>query len=202
VRASPRGATTKRRAETRARLLDAAFGVFADKGFGQATIEEVCAAAGFTRGAFYSNFGTLEELFYALYERNAELITNQVTEALAAPSRDLAEATARVVDALLLDRRWALVRGDFVLHAARHPDVAAEWQQRQDGLRTVLASRLAPAAARTNMPPALSSPSMLARATMIVYHGVMDAVLIDSDPVEGRRWLAGLLMAVLGPSRS
>jgi AcrR family transcriptional regulator len=44
---------TRRRAETRARLLDAAFGVFATRGFGRASIEEVCEAAGYTRGAFY-----------------------------------------------------------------------------------------------------------------------------------------------------
>ncbi|WP_231991276.1 TetR family transcriptional regulator [Mycobacterium ulcerans] len=41
---------TKRRAETRARLVDAAFRVFADKGFGHVRIEDVCAAAGYTRG--------------------------------------------------------------------------------------------------------------------------------------------------------
>ena len=45
---------TKRRAETRARLLDAAFQVIADKGFGHVRIEDVCTAAGYTRGAFYS----------------------------------------------------------------------------------------------------------------------------------------------------
>lgn len=191
---------TKRRAQTRARLLDAAFQVFAAKGFGQATIEEVCSTAGFTRGAFYSNFTTMEELFYALYERHAALITDQVAQALAAPAKDLAEATGRVVDSLLLDRQWALVRGDFVLHAARHPEVAAEWKARQDGLRAVLASRLAPTSARANMPEPLRTPAMLAEAAMIVYHGVMDAMLIEADPAEGRRWLAALLMAVLGPA--
>jgi AcrR family transcriptional regulator len=37
-------------------MLDAAFEVFAARGFGRATVEEVCDAAGYTRGAFYSNF--------------------------------------------------------------------------------------------------------------------------------------------------
>src|SRR4051812_43485372 len=46
---------TKRRAETRARLLAAAFRVFAAKGYGPARIDDVCAEAGYTRGAFYSN---------------------------------------------------------------------------------------------------------------------------------------------------
>ena len=64
VGASPR--VTKRRAETRANLIEAAYRVFADKGFGQVRIDDVCAAAGYTRGAFYSNFGSKNELFIEL----------------------------------------------------------------------------------------------------------------------------------------
>src|ERR1700690_4472568 len=79
---------TRRRAETRARLLDAAFSVFATKGFGRTSIEDVCTAAGFTRGAFYSNFDTLDELFYALYQQRAEAIAAEVAAALEAARGD------------------------------------------------------------------------------------------------------------------
>ena len=72
---------TRRRPETRGRLLDAAFGVFATRGFGRASIEEVCEAAGYTRGAFYSNFDTLDELFFALYTERSELLARQVAAA-------------------------------------------------------------------------------------------------------------------------
>jgi AcrR family transcriptional regulator len=48
--------------------MEAAFRVFADKGFGQVRIDDVCTAAGYTRGAFYSNFDSLEELFFTLYD--------------------------------------------------------------------------------------------------------------------------------------
>ncbi len=50
------GRVTRRRLRTRARLLDAAFTVLAAKGFGHVSIEEICEAADYTRGAFYSNF--------------------------------------------------------------------------------------------------------------------------------------------------
>ena len=66
----PKG-PTKRRPETRRRLLDAALAVFAEKGFNGARIEDVCAAAGYTRGAFYSNVATKEELFFALCDDHA-----------------------------------------------------------------------------------------------------------------------------------
>ena len=53
-------------ARTRAALVDAAGEVFLEQGFGGASVEEVCARAGFTRGAFYSNFASKEELLTEL----------------------------------------------------------------------------------------------------------------------------------------
>ncbi|MEU2778510.1 helix-turn-helix domain-containing protein, partial [Streptomyces sp. NPDC007162] len=94
---------TRRRVQTRARLLDAAFTVFAAKGFGRVSIEEVCEAAGFSRGAFYSNFSTLDELFFALYQDRADLIGRQVADALAldGPGLDVPASVDRVTEVLL-----------------------------------------------------------------------------------------------------
>ncbi|MGC2652737.1 MAG: TetR family transcriptional regulator [Mycobacterium sp.] len=74
---------TKRRAETRVRLLDAAYQVFVEKGFGRVRIEDVCTGAGYTRGAFDSQFASLDELFFMRYDQRAEIITEQVGRALA-----------------------------------------------------------------------------------------------------------------------
>src|SRR5438105_2842106 len=48
---------------TRVALLDASIALFIERGIEATTIEDVVAAAGFTRGAFYSNFESKEELF-------------------------------------------------------------------------------------------------------------------------------------------
>lgn len=56
----------EQKAETRRRLLDAAAEVFLERGFQGASVEEISAEAGFTRGAFYSNFASKEELFVEL----------------------------------------------------------------------------------------------------------------------------------------
>lgn len=58
-----------RRRETRARLLDAAAETFAEFGIQGSSVERICARADFTRGAFYSNFSSKEELFLAVLER-------------------------------------------------------------------------------------------------------------------------------------
>jgi AcrR family transcriptional regulator len=63
--------TRQRRLEhTRDVLLDAAGEVFAKRGFGGAALEDIAEAAGYTRGAIYSHFGTKEELFLAVIERH------------------------------------------------------------------------------------------------------------------------------------
>lgn len=63
--------TSKRREATRQKLLDAAALVFAEVGLDAASVEAICERAGFTRGAFYSNFETKDELMLALTERVA-----------------------------------------------------------------------------------------------------------------------------------
>ena len=62
-------AESARRQKTRERLMDAAFEVFSEVGIHAATVEMITERADFTRGAFYSNFDTKEELFLALAER-------------------------------------------------------------------------------------------------------------------------------------
>src|ERR1700716_3855888 len=56
----------ERQAQTRQELLDAAARVFVKRGFTGASVEEISAEAGYTRGAFYSNFRSKNELFVEL----------------------------------------------------------------------------------------------------------------------------------------
>ncbi len=188
---------TRRRAQTRARLLDAAFAVFATRGFGRANIEEVCEAAGYTRGAFYSNFDTLEELFFALYTQRSELIATRVAAGLAHPPADLGELVAQVVGALTVDRDWVLVSTDFRLYAARNPAVAAALVAHRNKLRDAIGASLAPAIDRCDLPASLRSADELARAVMAIHDGAATELLLDDDPARFRSWLADLLTALL-----
>src|SRR5262245_13205900 len=63
--------TRPTRAETRRRVLDAAFEVFGDKGIAATKLTEVAAAAGLTKGAVYSSFASKDELVLALMEEHA-----------------------------------------------------------------------------------------------------------------------------------
>jgi AcrR family transcriptional regulator len=183
---------TKRRAETRARLLDAAFRVFAAKGFGQVRIDDVCEAAGYTRGAFYSNFDSLDELFFALYDERAAIIAAQVSDALAADAgAPVATSIERTAATLLLDRDWLLVKTDFLLHAARNPAVAARLADHRAQLRTAIEGRLATLGER------ITDLSEAAHAVVAAYDGVTVQLLLDGDLPAAREWLTRLLNALL-----
>ena len=74
-------AVSPRRAQTQDRLLDAAIALFAEKGVHGASVEEICERAGFTRGAFYSNFASKDDLLVAAVERKGEQILRAARQA-------------------------------------------------------------------------------------------------------------------------
>lgn len=190
---------TRRRVRTRANLLDAAFAVFAAKGFGRVSIEEVCEAAGYSRGAFYSNFDSLDELFFALYRQRADLIADQVSGALAldGPDLDVPAAVDRVTEVLLLDLDWLLVKTDFLVHAARDPQVAETLLEHRSRLRRAVADRLARAQGPAQLPTVLGDIDGAAHAVVAAYDGVTTRLLLDKDVDSARRWLKQLLTALL-----
>ncbi|MGW1786083.1 TetR/AcrR family transcriptional regulator [Streptomyces sp. NPDC002143] len=190
---------TRRRGRTRARLLAAAFEVFAAKGFGRVSIEEVCDAAGYSRGAFYSNFATLDELFFALYRERADLIARQVAEALAGdgPDLDVPASVDRVTEVLLLDLDWLQVKTDFLVHAARDPVVAQTLLEHRARLRGAIADRLARTRGHTALPAVLGDTDSAAHAVVAAYDGVTTQLLLDKDVDNARAWLKQLLTALL-----
>lgn len=62
----PRLARAEQREETRRRLIESAATVFARVGFEAAAIDAITEEAGYSRGAFYSNFESKDELFLTL----------------------------------------------------------------------------------------------------------------------------------------
>lgn len=122
-----------RRAKTRERLLDAAFDVFAETGLTAASVEQIAERAGFTRGAFYSNFDTKEELFLALMARGREhwlsdlaaRVTQQLPAAGAPLTQDqIGEAVAQLLAGPFDHRTWSLLQREFRMLALRDPSLA------------------------------------------------------------------------------
>lgn len=62
----------ERRDATRERLLGAARAILAEKGYAAASVEDIAAAAGHTRGAFYSNFRDKADVLFELLRRDQD----------------------------------------------------------------------------------------------------------------------------------
>jgi AcrR family transcriptional regulator len=193
---------TKRRAQTRSRLMQAATTLFAERGFGQVSIEQICETAGYTRGAFYSNFDSVDELFFALYQERASMIAEQVAQSLTAGALagSIPALVDRVVSALMVDRQWIMIKTDFLLHAARSREVAAVLAAHHEELREALAAHLSTVVDVDGLPPALRTPDGLARAVGTIHDGAMLRLLLDPDEKALRRWLRVLLIALLDHS--
>lgn len=141
-----------RRRKTRDRLMDAAYEVFAETGVHAASVEMITERAGFTRGAFYSNFDTKEELFFALAERENRIRFERLQEGVDAilPELDstpltgatLGEVVTRFLELQSDDRRWCIVQSEFKLLAMRNPAVAASYLAYQRDFLEQLAERI------------------------------------------------------------
>ena len=90
------------------KLLDAAVHVIRSKGYSAARVEDICAEAGLTKGAFFHHFPSKEACAVAAaahFAANADAIFD------AAPYRSLADPRARVLG--YVDFRKAILRGDL-----------------------------------------------------------------------------------------
>lgn len=94
---------TRSRENTLERLRAAASEVFAESGFDGASVEAICERAGFTRGAFYSNFSSKDELFISLASQFAEQQLDQVVRRMREIDRDPVQSRspAEIVEYLL-----------------------------------------------------------------------------------------------------
>lgn len=71
---------------TRRDLLDAARGLFTERGYADTPLEEVVQRAGVTRGALYHHFRDKEDLFRAVHAEVAQSVHDRVTQSLAEAS--------------------------------------------------------------------------------------------------------------------
>ena len=166
--------TTRRRAVTVERLLDAALETFAETGFAAASVEDICRRGGFTRGAFYSSFTSKDELFAALFTRELAREMARVEQLLAGLADEPDPVTAavdRCLSAFRSDRTWTLVATEYALHAARHPAAAQLLQQHREELYAQVTGLIERAAADAGL--RLTVPAgQLARTIAALHDGV------------------------------
>ena len=135
----------EKQAHTRACLMHSAARVFARRGLQQASIDEVAEDAGFTKGAFYANFKSKEELFLAMLdERFAKRIEDieRVIAGEGSTAQKARRAGDQFVQNLSADREWERLFFEFSAYAARDDDFREELVTRYRTLRERVAAAL------------------------------------------------------------
>jgi AcrR family transcriptional regulator len=112
---------------TRRALLEAARRIFARDGFEAARIEDIAAATGHTRGAYYAHFKSKEDLFFALFEEEVRDRLRVLQSALerCGDTPDKLRALRKFYVARVSDRQWVMLALEFKLFALRHPKLRA-----------------------------------------------------------------------------
>lgn len=148
----------QRKSESRARLIDAAAGLFARKGFHAVSAEAVAEAAGRTTGALYSHFGGKEGLLLALLEVWKERTSEELAAEIAAGDpADPGVRFSAMWGSLTRPHpehgdSWLLLETELWLHAARGPLIGDRLAQRYAEIRAQLGEGLADWAEATGTP--------------------------------------------------
>ena len=206
--AGPAPSDKRSRTNTRARLLVSARAMFTAKGYGATSVGDVCQHAGFTRGAFYSNFASMDELFLALWDEEAERIVAGVATLgeVAAASSDPLGAAIQALGALeLIEPGWFVLNTEFLLHALRNPDVATDLARHRRHLRDELTRVVTDLLAIEDRAlPEGVAPELYSRMLIAAYEGSQHQALVEPGPGGAGDLQAALLhlLVIACPARS
>ena len=173
----------ERQAATRAALLRAASRLICGRGMDGASIDRIAAEAGYTKGAFYANFASKEELFLVVLDEKFASELERLKDAIAnagKPSeaaRQAAEGFLVVVDR---DPEWPRLYQEFAAHAARNEGFREELAARQRALRERLAEVFARWTSTFDIEPAVPHADVAAM-TFFMADGFLLTRIIDPE---------------------
>jgi AcrR family transcriptional regulator len=184
--------------EAREELLTAALRVFTRRGFHEATVDEIAAEAGYSKGALYWHFSTKEELLLALLEEHIDepMRDRFALLASAPPDRDMSvEATGAFARQLDKEREAMLLEREYWSLAIRDPVLRARYAERQTELRGALAAAMEARARHLGTPDLPMPAEDVARIVMAIMGGLTIDELIEPGSV--RPELLGEALAVV-----
>ncbi|MEU0533272.1 TetR/AcrR family transcriptional regulator [Amycolatopsis tolypomycina] len=206
---------TRRRAETQRRVVAAAYDVFAELGIRDAPVELICERAGFTRGAFYSNFASKEELFLAVYRtqmaERADRLRAAVEAAVAgvdpgdpeAVTQVLRQAGTLFVESPAADETWYLLNAEFRAQALRQPELrastAAAEREFHDALAAILPLLLDRLRMRLTVEPRDAVITLIALYETMLERAILDELTDTADSPYLTEVLPRLFAALTAP---
>ncbi|SDD22726.1 TetR/AcrR family transcriptional regulator [Auraticoccus monumenti] len=202
----PPGTPSARRERTRRRLMEAAVHVVAEKGVNGASVEEICERAGFTRGAFYSNFGSKEDLCLAVMRQHVEDHLARANEALDSAEQEgldaehtLVRAVDLVVDSQDAESETLLTMHELRLLAIRNPEVRGGFLEMEEQTDAMVASIIERGIERHGLRLVLPGREVGRLLGSVFEQGLLDAALHDrrGDKSAVKRQMVAVLRALM-----
>jgi AcrR family transcriptional regulator len=123
----------EKQARTREKLMRSAAKLFCHRGLDQASVDDISQDAGYTKGAFYSNFKSKEELFLAMLDEKFGEEIERIDASLhtdESPDEAARHAGEDFVRSLRADPEWMRLYMEFVAYAARNEAFREEFLTR------------------------------------------------------------------------
>ena len=133
----------ERQAATRAALLKAASRTICERGMEGASIDLIASEAGYTKGAFYANFASKEDMFLAILDEKFDAEMERLEAAMSGAGEPAAQARLAAEEFLTYvdrDPQWPRLYQEFATHAARNEQFRAVLAECQRGLHERMAA--------------------------------------------------------------
>ncbi|QZQ53626.1 TetR/AcrR family transcriptional regulator (plasmid) [Curtobacterium sp. TC1] len=176
----------RRRFETRRRLLSAAAELFDEQGTIRQSVETICTRAGYTRGAFYSNFGSVDDLYLALHHEQAAGVWERLLIALdsqidnATRGDALEDGVERLLEALPPERKWYALRAVLLARASADSAFAQSLQLDENPFVAELGGRFEDLVAAYGRKP-IVDVALFAKAIVAAHTGAVSEAAIDGQ---------------------
>ena len=180
----PRLTRKEKQAHTRFCLMESAARVFTRRGLQQASIDEVAGDAGFTKGAFYANFKSKEELFLAMLDERFAQRIEEIDRVWSSGGdiRDKARQAGQDFAQYLSDDEWSRLFFEFAAYAARNEEFRQELVTRYRALRERVADIYSRQKEKMGIEPAVA-PEQVAAMIFAMANGLALEKLLEPDAV-------------------
>jgi AcrR family transcriptional regulator len=179
-------AARAQKAGSRDRLIEAAGRVFSERGYREASVDDVAAAAGVSKGAVYWHFETKEDLLHAVIEERVRDRTEALLARLAEAPTDTDaghEVGDRYMRLLTKERELVLLMNEYWSLAVRNPELRKRYSERQRARRDALARALQVRQEHMGTPDVGLPTEEAATAFLALASGLAMQRLIDPEAV-------------------
>ena len=187
----------ERQARTREALIATARDLFLKVGYAATSLDRVAEAAGFSKGAVYSNFRHKDELCLAVLD---DIHARQLAQVVAAFEVDgsLDERLAAFetwAEENLGEPHWTALEVEFATRARHSEFVADELRDRNRAIREAIAHLVSDSAERFGLQPAMSPDDV---ATALLSHGIGLGVARSNNPTLSVHVMSRTIRLMLG----